>query len=130
MHHGLIRGLCCREYKGAPRIYSNMDIDLLADLDPAKSFDKVQKKIHLRYVKTGPRAITIIEGLDFDLDLVRIAQAMKKAFNCAASIQADKVGNEVIQLQGNHVANAKGWLLQQEILTKQEAAERLVTHGV
>jgi translation initiation factor SUI1 len=107
-----------------------MDVDLLAELDPARSLDKVQKKIHLRYVKTGPRAITIVEGLDFDLDLVRIAQAMKKKFNCAASIQTDKFGNEVIQLQGNHVANVRGWLVQEEVLTKKEAEERVVTHGV
>ena len=87
------------------------------------------QKIHVRFQKTGPRSITIIEGLDDDLDLKRISKAMKKHFNCSASIHSDKTGNEVIQLQGDQRENVKAWLLEQEILTPQSAKERLVLHG-
>jgi len=92
--------------------------------------DTVQgQKIHVRFQKTGPRSITIIEGMDDDLDLKRISKAMKKHFNCSASIHSDKTGNEVIQLQGDQRENVKAWLLENEILTVQSAKERLVLHG-
>lgn len=99
---------------------------------PAKSLETSinAKKIHIRYVKTGPRAITIIEGLDDDLDLERIAKHMKKKFNCAASIQKDRGGNDIIQLQGNQVDNVKKWLVKKEIIGKKEAEERIVAHGM
>jgi translation initiation factor 1 len=87
------------------------------------------QKIHVRFQKTGPRSITIVEGLDDDLDLRRISKAMKKNFNCSASIHSDKAGNEVIQLQGDQRENVKAWLLEHEILTQQSAKERLVLHG-
>jgi translation initiation factor 1 len=86
-------------------------------------------KIHVRFQKTGPRSITLIEGLDEDLDLKRISKAMKKVFKCSSCIQKDKDGNDVIQLQGNHCINVRDWLLAQEILTPTEIKERLVIHG-
>ncbi len=85
--------------------------------------------IHVRYHKQGPRALTLIEGLDEDLDQVRIAKAMKKAFSCSSSVQKDKDGRDVIQLQGDQRKAVKDWLLAQEILTVKEGAERLVLHG-
>jgi len=88
-----------------------------------------KQKIHVRFQKTGPRSITLIEGLDDDLDMKRIAKAMKKTFNCASSLHTDKNGNEVIKLQGDHRQNVRDWLLAQEILTEKEAKERLVMHG-
>jgi len=88
-----------------------------------------KKKIHIRFQKTGPRSITLVEGLDDDLDMKRISRAMKKSFNCAASLHLDKEGNEVIKLQGDHRQNVRDWLLTQEILTEKEANERLFMHG-
>jgi translation initiation factor 1 (eIF-1/SUI1) len=55
---------------------------------------------------------------------------MKRKFKCAASIQTDKGGREVIQLQGNHLANVKTWLIDQKILGKQEADTRIIIHGI
>jgi translation initiation factor SUI1 len=85
--------------------------------------------IHVRYHKQGSRALTLIEGLDHDLDQVRIAKAMKKAFSCSSTVQKDKGGNDLIQLQGDQRKTVKDWLLAQEILTAKEATERLVLHG-
>ena len=87
-------------------------------------------KIHVRFQKTGPRSITIVEGLDEDLDQKRIAKAMKKAFSCSSSIHKDEDGNEVIQLQGDQRESVKEWLLEKQILTEKEAAERLILHGI
>jgi len=86
-------------------------------------------KIHIRFQKTGPRSITIIEGLDDDLDLKRISKAMKKAFCCAVTVLKDEEQVEVIQLQGDQRPMIRDWLVAQEILTENEAKERIVTHG-
>jgi translation initiation factor 1 len=105
-----------------------------ASIDPFENAQKAavagpKEKIHVRMNKQGSRFVTLIEGLDEDLDQVRIARAMKKAFSCAAKVQKDKQDNEVIFLQGDQRMLIKEWLLFQEILTAKEAAERLVLHG-
>jgi len=106
--------------------FTNSFIDAQTDL----LTDAFQKgKIHVRFQKTGPRSITIIEGLDEDLDQKRIAKAMKKAFSCSSSIHKDEDGNDVIQLQGDQRESVKQWLLEMEILTEKEVKERLVVHG-
>lgn len=100
------------------------------DFDNDFGINEVQKsKIHIRYQKIGPRSITIVEGLDDDLDLKRISKAMKKAFSCAATVLMDDEQNELIQLQGDKRTEVKSWLVDQEILTVQEAKERIVIHG-
>ena len=112
-------------------LYKGFNSD--SDLDFQRGVDLTsitKQKIHVRFQKTGPRSITLIEGLDADLDIKRISKAMKRAFNCSSSIHADKEGNEVIKLQGDQCRNVRDWLVSQEILTEKEAAERLITHGM
>jgi translation initiation factor 1 len=94
-------------------------------------FDELVEKgkIHIRYQKIGPRALTIIEGLDDDLDQKRIARAMAKAFSCSTSVHQNKEANDIIQLQGDQREHVVDWLLQQEILTEKEKKERVVVHG-
>jgi translation initiation factor 1 len=87
-------------------------------------------KIHIRFQKTGPRSITIIEGMEDDLDLKRIAKAMKKQFSCASSVHIDeKTKESYIKLQGDHRDNVRDWLLQEKIVEASEAKERIVIHG-
>lgn len=88
-----------------------------------------KKKIHIRFHLSGKRAITLIEGFEDDLDLKRIAKALKKTFNCACSIHLDKDENEIIKLQGNHCAEVRDWIVEQEIIAKGEAGDRIVIHG-
>jgi translation initiation factor SUI1 len=105
------------------------------NLDPFQGNDTMtatvmpvfKEKIHIRFTP-GKRAVTLIEGLDDDLDQVRIARAMKREFKCAVSVHKDKAEREVIKLQGDQCMNVKDWLLAQEILTKKEAGERIVIH--
>ncbi len=87
-----------------------------------------KEKIHIRYYKQGPRVITMIEGLDEDLDQPRIARALKRFLKCASSVHTDAAGRDHIKLQGDHCMAVKDWLLAQEILSQKEAAERLVIH--
>lgn len=102
------------------------------DLDPFKNtseLDLQKSKIDIRFQKIGPRSITLIEGLDDDLDLRRISKAMKKQFNCAASIHKDKDEKEIIKLQGDHRQSVRDWIIAQGILTETEADERIMMHG-
>jgi len=87
-------------------------------------------KIHIRFQKTGPRSITLLEGLEDDLDLKRIAKAMKKSFSCASSVHVDdKTKESYIKLQGDHRDNIREWLLQEKIVQASEAKEQIVIHG-
>jgi translation initiation factor 1 len=110
------------------------DFDTLKTQDLATNaitqLDAQSRKIHIRWHKEGSRSITILEGLDDDLDIVRIAKAMKKHFSCSSSIHTDKQsGSDVIKLQGDQRENIKEWLIAQEILTEPEAKMRIVMHG-
>ena len=106
-----------------------MDADILKSLDPFSS-KVVEKKIHLRtQQRNGKKCITTVQGLDDDLDIKRIAKAMRKQFNCNGSIDEHEEYGQIIQLQGDQRDNVIEWLIEQEILTKQEAEDRIVKHG-
>lgn len=80
-----------------------------------------QSKIHLRIQqRNGRKCITIIEGLEDDLDLKRICRAMRNAFSCNGNVKDD-----IIQLQGDQRENIKEWLVIQEITTK----DNIIVHG-
>lgn len=87
-------------------------------------------KVHVRTQQMGKRWITLIEGLDPDLDQVRIARAIKQALHCAASVEtAPTTGEEFIKLSGNQRDVIRDWLVANEVMTEKEAKERLVLHG-
>jgi translation initiation factor 1 len=86
-------------------------------------------KIHLRLTMLGSKCITIIEGLDEDLDLKRITRAMKKHFCCAVTVKKDDDDVEIIQMQGDHRDDVVTWLVANEVLTKAEANDRIIVHG-
>jgi len=87
-------------------------------------------KIHIRSQQMGSKWITMIEDLDEDLDLKRIARYMKRSLNCAVAVCKDTDGKEYIKIQGNKKQDAGNWLVANEVLTEKEARERLVLHGV
>ena len=89
---------------------------------------KEHSKIHIRVQQMGKKWITTIDGLDDDLDLTRIARAMKKTLHCAASVTMNKE-NEIIQLQGDQREYIRIWLVANEVLTESESIERIVIHG-
>ncbi len=87
-------------------------------------------KIHIRSQQMGSKWITMIEDLDEDLDLKRIARYMKRALNCAVAVCKDTDDKEYIKIQGNKKQDACDWLVANEVLTEKEAKERVVLHGV
>jgi translation initiation factor 1 len=91
---------------------------------------KVASKINLRIQqRNGKKSITTIQGLDEDLDQKRICKAMQKQFSCNGNIKETEEYGTVIQLQGDQRELIKEWLITQEILSKEEAEERIVIHG-
>lgn len=86
-------------------------------------------KIHVRTQQMGKRWLTLLEGLDPDLDQGRIARAIKQALHCAASVETTSDGEEYIKLSGNQRDVIRDWLVANEVLTEKEAKERLVLHG-
>ena len=110
-----------------------MDADILKSLDQINHFSSSpvsEKKIHLRtQQRNGKKCITTVQGLDDDLDIKRIAKAMRKQFNCNGSIDEHEQYGQIIQLQGDQRDNVIQWLIEQEILTKQEVEDRIVKHG-
>ena len=105
-----------------------MDKELFESV-ASPQFELSKRKIHISFRKTGPRSLTIIEGLDEDLDLNKISKAMKKEFSCACTVQKNKDDEEIIQIQGNKVDDVRKWLVKVEILTQREAEDRIHVHG-
>ena len=93
-------------------------------------FDKKISKIHFRIQQNGRRKITIIQGLDKDLDHKKIMKAMKKVFNCNGAVVSDEEYGDVIQLQGDHREECVEWLITQDILTESDRKERVVINGI
>jgi translation initiation factor 1 len=88
-----------------------------------------KNKYHIRVQqRNGRKCITTLDGLEDDLDLKRICKAMRSAFSCNGTVTQKDDGSEVIQLQGDQRETIKQWLLEQEIIQKNEA-ERIVVHG-
>jgi translation initiation factor 1 len=105
-------------------------------MDPFNTYDDFKQssftknKYHIRVQqRNGRKCITTLDGLEEDLDLKRICKAMREAFSCNGNVvmKADEERG-VIQLQGDQRENIKQWILQQEIILKNEV-DRIVVHG-
>lgn len=97
-------------------IIIKMDLD---NLDKKIAFDEddlIIKKVYIKYVKrNGSKYITLVEGLENDLDIISLTKTIKKKFNCNGSIKKDKDNYNVIQLSGDQRNNIKEFLIEQEI---------------
>jgi translation initiation factor 1 len=105
-------------------------MDPFKDYNFNNQFSVVKNKYHIRVQqRNGRKCITTLDGLEQDLDLKRICKAMREAFSCNGNIKM-KEGDEegVIQLQGDQRENIKQWLLDMEIILKNEV-DRIVVHG-
>lgn len=86
-------------------------------------------KLHIRVQKrNGRKCITTIEGFEDDLDVKRICKAMRKQFNCNGNVVNDEQHTDVMQLQGDQRENVKQWILDNEVIGRNEA-DRIVVHG-
>ena len=97
-----------------------MDLD---NLDKNIAFDDndlVNNKVYIKYIKrNGKKCITTIKELKNDLENKKIKKSLKKLFCCNGSIKKDKNEEDVIQLSGDQRDNVKEFLVDQEIIKKE-----------
>ncbi len=104
-------------------------MDPFKDYEPFQQNSLVKNKYHIRVQqRNGRKCITTLDGLEEDLDLKRICRAMRNAFSCNGNVTSKEDGGDVIQLQGDQRENIKQWLLDMEIILKNEI-DRIVVHG-
>jgi len=101
-------------------IIQNLKLNTISEF-----LDNEESLVHIRLTK-GRRGgkdtyVTIVEGLEQDLDFKKIIKRWRKMFNCIVCIKKSKItGNHVIQLSGDFSKEIKSWLLEQEIMFKKE----------
>jgi len=87
---------------------------LLNELDDETN---AKNYVHLRVVqRNGKKRVTIIEGLEDDLDLKRIAQALQKTLKCGGHVVDDAEHGLVIQLTGDQRLQVRDFLLEEGIV--------------
>ena len=108
--------------------------DSLQNLQTRDAFDEVNKaegmgtgnKVHIRMqMRNRRKCILTIQGLDDDLDLKKICKALRKNLQCNGAVVKDKEYGDIIQLQGDHRSVVQEFLIDQEIITK----DQLIVHG-
>ena len=83
-------------------------------------------KIHLRVQqRNGRKCIKTIQGLADDLDVKKIARALKKTFQCNGSVTNDPELGEILQLSGDQRTNVREFFVDQEICFD----DQIVVHG-
>ena len=83
-------------------------------------------KIHIRVQqRNGRKCITTIQGLADDLDVKKIARALKKTFQCNGSVTNDVELGEILQLSGDQRSNVRDFFVDMEICYE----DQIVVHG-
>lgn len=76
--------------------------------------------VNLWIIKRSTRKTqTLISGLDQNLDLKKLVSAWKNLFNCSGSIKTDDNNNKYIKLSGDQREKIKNFLIEEEIVKKQ-----------
>ena len=76
------------------------------------------------YICVGRKCITLVQGLDDDLDITRICKAFKKIFNCNGNVANDEEFGLVIQLAGDHRTKVAEFLVNEEICEEDQIVIR------
>lgn len=94
--------------------------------DPFATGAGGKPKVHIRIQqRNGRKSITLVEGLDEDLDKKKILKAFRKNFSCNGAVVNDKEKGEIIQVQGDQRSNVKTFMVDNEVCE----GDRIVVHG-
>lgn len=106
-----------------------MDIDNFRNAtDPfaTNSDGRDNSKIHVRMQqRNGRKCITTVQGLAEDLDINKIARALKKTFKCNGSVSTDPEMGEILQLSGDQRTNVREFFVDQQVCHE----DQIVIHG-
>jgi translation initiation factor SUI1 len=79
-------------------------------------FSEFGTNVYVRLIQvSGRQSVTVIIGLDEDIDTKKVLRAMKRSMSCNGTI---KDGN--IQLQGDHRADSARWLIEHKIVERRD----------
>ena len=82
-------------------------------------------KVHIAIQRRNAKnSITLISGLDSDLDLQRILKGLKKTLATNGTILEDD-SQKILQLQGDKREEASSFLVSNNICSK----DRIIVHG-
>lgn len=82
--------------------------------------DDYRKYVHIRLQKrTERKVITIISGLDKNLNLINILNSFKKIFGCNGNLVDDSELGMIVQLQGDQRLNFSNYLIDEKIVKKE-----------
>jgi translation initiation factor 1 len=112
----------------SPSHFCHVRLCLERRTDPfaSKEDGKDNSKIHVRVQqRNGRKCITTVQGLAADLDLKKIARALKKTFQCNGSVTIDEEMGEILQLSGDQRTNIRAFFVDQEICFE----DQIVIHG-
>lgn len=106
-----------------------MDLDNIKNAnDPfsKKETGKDSSKIHIRVQqRNGRKCITTVQGLAEDLDVKKLAKALKKTFQCNGCVNQDPELGEILQLSGDQRTNVRDFFVDQEVCWD----DQIVIHG-
>ena len=117
--------------KTIPSNYDDIFVDPFDDFSAGKIMNTIQKEkdkeIHLRIQKrSGRRFITLVEGLDKNLDLKKIVSFWKKEFCCTGSIKKiQDTDDHIVSLTGDQRQLISSFLIEQQIASKHQ----IIIHG-
>jgi translation initiation factor 1 len=78
-------------------------------------------KIHIRtQARSGRKCMTTIQGLHADLDLNRVAKALKKSLECGGSVVTDADFGDIVLLSGNQGEKVLSYFVSQGICRKDQ----------
>eukprot|EP00331_Platyophrya_macrostoma_P014128 CAMPEP_0176433452 /NCGR_PEP_ID=MMETSP0127-20121128/16030_1 /TAXON_ID=938130 /ORGANISM="Platyophrya macrostoma, Strain WH" /LENGTH=103 /DNA_ID=CAMNT_0017815881 /DNA_START=55 /DNA_END=366 /DNA_ORIENTATION=+ len=87
------------------------------DLDTRKAGSELDAGVvHIRVQqRNGKKAITTVQGLNPNLNFVRLTRAWREKWGCAANVVKDPEFGNVVQLQGNWADNIKQFLIEERL---------------
>ena len=81
--------------------------------------ERKQGMVHIQFQqRTTRKCITIIQGLDEDLDFKKLVRHFKKMWSCNGAVISDDQWGQVIQLQGEHRKAMAKFLIEEGIAMK------------
>jgi len=84
-------------------------------------------KVHIRLQqRNGKKCITIVTGIDKEIDIKRIASKLAPQLQTRCTVKTDETtGDKVLQLSGDQRTNVQDFFVSQEICI----LEQIVMHG-
>ncbi len=91
------------------------------DLADEVATKKKPTMVHINFQqRTTRKCITIIQGLDSDLDFDKLAKYFKKTWHCAAALKETEEYGTVIQVQGDIRKSVAQFFIDEGIARKEE----------